>query len=312
VRSIIKNGEEKMKRIVFLYVIFGLILFLLPHNTKAAQLIVNGGFETGNFTGWTVVNTASGYINWTVSGANHGGGFIPAPVAVTPIQGNFSAWEGVAAFSAGGGTYTLSQDVTLPAAQTASFFWQDRFQSNLTEFCGGSGEPACGTQTYRVQILNTSNVVLLTIYTVVNNPGQNTDTGWRGHNFSLTPFAGQTIRIRFSTVATGNGDGPGQIDIDSVSVQSPALPTASNVSVGGRVLTDEGAGISRVSVTLTNGAGVSRSVTTNTFGYYNFDAVASGETYIIEVNNKKYLFTNSPRVVSVQNNLTDVDFVASP
>ncbi len=301
-----------MKRTLFLYAIFGLMLLLLPLNTKAVELITNGGFETGNFSGWTAVNSANGFINWNVSSGSHGGGFIPAPTSVTPIQGNFSAWQGIAVFQAGGGTYTLSQDVTLPAAQTASFFWQDRFQSNLTEFCGGSGEPACGTQTYRVQILNTSNVVLQTIYTVVNNPAQNRDTGWRGHNFSLTPFAGQTVRIRFSTVATANGDGPGQIDIDSVSVQSPASPTAANVSVGGRVSTDGGAGISRVNVTLTNSAGVSRSATTNTFGHYNFNEVAAGETYILTVNNKKYLFTDSPRVVNVQNDLTDVDFRASP
>ena len=42
-----------MKRTVFLYTISGLMLFLLPHNTDAAELITNGGFETGNFTGWT-------------------------------------------------------------------------------------------------------------------------------------------------------------------------------------------------------------------------------------------------------------------
>ncbi len=302
-----------MKRTVFLNAIFGLMLFLLPHNTiKAVELIANGGFETGNFSGWTAVNSANGFINWTVSSGSHGGGFIPVPVAVTPIQGSFSAWQGIAVFQAGGGTFTLSQDVTLPAAQTASFFWQDRFQSNLTGFCGGSSGTPCGTHTYRVQILNTSNVVLQTIYTVVNNPAQNTNTGLRGHNFSLTPYAGQTIRLRFSTVANLAGDGPGQIDIDSVSVQSPAAPTAANVSVGGRVSTDEGAGISRVNVTLTNGAGVSRSVTTNTFGHYRFDEVAAGETYILTVNNKKYLFADSPRVVSVQNDALDVDFRASP
>ncbi len=301
-----------MKREIFLYAILGLTLFLLPHHTKAAELIVNGGFETGNFTGWTAVNSANGFRPWTISGSNHGGGFTPAPVAVTPIQGNFSAWQGIAVFAPGGGTYTLSQDVTLPAAQTASFFWQDRFQSNLTGFCGGTSGVVCGTQTYRVQILNTSNVVLQTVYTVANNPGQNTDTGWRGHNFTLTPFAGQTIRIRFSTVATGNGDGPGQLDVDGVSVQSPAVPTAATVSVSGQVLTNEGMGISRTTVTLTDGAGIVRSATTNSFGFYRFDDIRAGETYILTVNNKRYLFTESPRAVSVQENVSNLNFVASP
>ncbi|MFN0138999.1 MAG: carboxypeptidase regulatory-like domain-containing protein [Pyrinomonadaceae bacterium] len=292
---------------------FALVFAILSFSAKAssAELIVNGGFETGNFSGWTAVNPANGWINWLVSGAGHGGGFAP-PNAVTPAQGNFSAWQGVSVFQPGGGTYTLSQDVVLPAAQSASFFWQDRFQSNLTSFCGFSGAPVCGTQTYRVQILNTSNVVLQTIHTVVNNPGQNLDTGWRGHVFILTPYAGQTIRIRFSTVATGNTDGPGQIDIDSVSIQSPQSPTSANVSVSGRVMTNEGQGITRAIITLTNAAGISRSAMSNQFGYYRLDEVRVGETYTVSVNSKKYFFADSPRVVTVNDELTNLNFTASP
>lgn len=302
-----------MKRNVFLYTIFGLMLFLLPHHTNAAELITNGGFETGTFTGWTVTNASSAYQNWTVSGPNHGNEFAPSPPhLVTPPQGIFSAWNGIVQLGAAGGTFILQQDVTLPAAQTASFFWQDRFQSNLTGFCGGASQPVCGTQSYRVQILNTSNVVLQTIYTVSNGPGQNADTGWRGHNFSLSSRAGQTIRIRFSTLSTGNTDGPGQLDVDSVSVQSPASPTAANVAVSGRVSTNDGTGISRVNVTLTNSAGVSRSVSTNSFGYYKFDEVQSGENYVLTVSNKKYFFANSPRVVSIDSDIADLDFIASP
>jgi len=300
-----------MKRKIFLYLVIGLALFLLPLKSEAAELITNGSFETGNFTGWTVVNSSNPYINWTVSGANHGDGFNP-PYTVTPVHGNFSAWQGVAAFQPGGGTYSLSQDVTLPAAQTANFIWRDRFQSNLTTFCGGSTGVTCGTQTYRVQILNTSNVLLQTLYVITNNPGQNTDTGWVGHNVTLNAYAGLTIRIRFLTVATANGDGPGQLDVDGVSVQSPAVPTAANVALSGRVSTNEGVGISRTVVTMTNSAGNVRTTTTNSFGFYRFEDVPAGDTYTLEVNSKKYLFTNSPRIINIQENLADIDFVASP
>src|SRR6516162_3112688 len=45
-----------MKRFILLFVAGG--LFLLNHQSVSAQqLIVNGGFETGDFTGWTLVNT---------------------------------------------------------------------------------------------------------------------------------------------------------------------------------------------------------------------------------------------------------------
>lgn len=284
-------------------------LFHTAKDVSAVELITNGGFETGNFSGWTAVNSANGFINWNVSGANHGGGYNP-PNFVTPIQGNFSAWQGIAVFQPGGGTYTLSQDITLPAAQTASFFWHDRFQSNLRDFCGGSGEPACGTQTYRVQILNTSNVVLQTLYTAAANPGQAGETGWLSHYVLLTPFAGQTIRIRFSTVATGNADGPGQIDIDSVSVQSPAAPNAAEVSVGGQIKSANGTGIRNVAVSLTTTNGQTQIVKTNAFGYYNFEGIEVGQSVTLTVNSKRYTFANPTRIVSVSENVGDIDFTS--
>jgi hypothetical protein len=284
------------------------MLFLLPHSTKAAELIVNGGFETGNFTGWTATNASSFWRPWTISssgaGGDEGGGGFTLPGVTSVQQGTRNAWHGITAGA--NQSFTLVQQITLPAATNVRLTWMDRYQMNYTQFC-----TSCGTANYAVEILNTSNVLLQTLYTVTTNSGTNSNTGWVNHIANLTPYAGQSIRIRFRTIITQSLQGPGQLEIDAVSAQT-LQPTAANVSVGGRVLTDEGAGISRVSVTLTNGAGVSRSVTTNTFGYYNFTDVAAGETYILTVNNKKYLFADSPRVVNVQNDLADVDFRASP
>lgn len=295
-----------MKRIVFLYAIFGLMLLLLPLNTKAVELITNGGFETGNFSGWTATNAVGSFENWAVTGS--GGGFVdsPVPVATQVIQGNFNAWQSVAASA--GGTYLLFQNITIPAGNSVQFQWRHRYQMNLSTYCSGA---ACGTATFAVEVLNTSNVILQTLYTITTTGSSNTNTGWTTNFANLSAYAGQTIRIRFRTVVTATLQGPGRLEVDGVSANA-FVPTSANVSVGGRVSTDEGAGISRVIVTLTNGAGVSRSVTTNTFGNYRFDNVAAGETYILTVNNKKYLFTDSPRVVNVQNDVMDVDFRASP
>lgn len=285
------------------------MLFLLPLNAKAAELITNGGFETGNFTGWTAVNPAEFFRPWAVSGSgaggNDGGTFVPVPNATSVQQGSFNAWNGVTAGA--GQSHLLYQDITIPTGFFVRFTWLDRYQMNYTQFCS----TGCGTATYAVEILNTSNVLLQTLYIVNTLTNTNTNTGWVSHSVNLTAYQGQTIRVRFRTTVSVRLQGPGQLEVDAVSVQT-LQPTAANVSVGGRVLTNEGAGISRVSVTLTNSAGVSRSVTTNTFGYYNFDEVASGETYILTVNNKKYFFADSPRVVNVQNDLKDVDFRASP
>jgi hypothetical protein len=89
-------------------------------------------------------------------------------------------------------------------------------------------------------------------------------------------------------------------------------PTASNVSVGGRVLTRKGQVITRVSVTLMNTAtGEVRSTQTNTFGYYEFSGVQSGGTYIVTVSSKKYTFENPSQVVNVNENVSELNFEAN-
>ncbi|MEO8072504.1 MAG: carboxypeptidase-like regulatory domain-containing protein, partial [Acidobacteriota bacterium] len=93
---------------------------------------------------------------------------------------------------------------------------------------------------------------------------------------------------------------------------APAGPTAANVSIGGRVLTSKGRGIRNAIVTLINQNGETRSARTSAFGFYRFADVQAGETYILSVTTKRYVFDNPTRVLSITDELTDVDFIASP
>ena len=45
---------------------------------------------------------------------------------------------------------------------------------------------------------------------------------------------------------------------------------------------------------------------------YRFDDVPAGESYVLSVASKRYQFTNPSRLISVSDDLSDVDFVASP
>src|SRR6185369_11572717 len=87
-------------------------------------------------------------------------------------------------------------------------------------------------------------------------------------------------------------------------------PTAANVSVAGRVADQEGSAVSNAVVTISSGDGTSRSTRTNSFGYFSFDGVTVGETYIVSVRAKAYQFT--PRVISVMDEIASLDFVAQP
>jgi hypothetical protein len=85
-------------------------------------------------------------------------------------------------------------------------------------------------------------------------------------------------------------------------------PTAASAAVSGRILTPDGRAVASAVVTITDSSGAARRAITGPFGYYRFDDVRVGESYVISVTARRYQFT--PRTVSVLDELTDVDFTA--
>jgi hypothetical protein len=88
------------------------------------------------------------------------------------------------------------------------------------------------------------------------------------------------------------------------------VPTAATVAIGGKVTTLNGRGIRNVIVTLTDNEGRVRTTVTGSFGSYLFTDVEVGNTYILQVQAKKYVFPDPARVVTVSDELTDLDFTA--
>lgn len=89
-------------------------------------------------------------------------------------------------------------------------------------------------------------------------------------------------------------------------------PTAADVTVSGRVVSASGRGIANASISLTDVKGNVRRVLTSTFGYYRFDDVRAGESYILSVQSKRFQFAKPSRVINVTDYLTDENFTASP
>ncbi|MGH9947398.1 MAG: hypothetical protein ACRD6X_09375 [Pyrinomonadaceae bacterium] len=93
--------------------------------------------------------------------------------------------------------------------------------------------------------------------------------------------------------------------------QHPAIvPTAANVRISGRVMTNSGFGVRNALITLTDDSGNVFSARSSTFGYYSFDSVAAGQSYVVNVSAKSYQF--SPTVLSVTDDLTGFDLILSP
>lgn len=84
-------------------------------------------------------------------------------------------------------------------------------------------------------------------------------------------------------------------------------PSAASVTVSGRVLTSNGMPLMRARVYMTDEGGNVRTAISNSFGYYRFDEVEIGQSYVFNVVSKQYQF--SPRVISLEDAITDLDFI---
>jgi hypothetical protein len=87
-------------------------------------------------------------------------------------------------------------------------------------------------------------------------------------------------------------------------------PLAASATISGRVSNSTGSGLSKVAVTL-SGNGIERQqVYTNGFGYYTFGEIPVGDSYVLTVGSKQYTFNPATRVVNLEDNITDADFVS--
>jgi hypothetical protein len=87
--------------------------------------------------------------------------------------------------------------------------------------------------------------------------------------------------------------------------------TAAGVSLSGRVMTAERAGIRNARIVITGESlPEPRTVTTGSFGYYSFDGLTAGQTYVVTVNAQRYTFMVPSRVYTLVDNIVDADFVA--
>ncbi len=87
--------------------------------------------------------------------------------------------------------------------------------------------------------------------------------------------------------------------------------TAADVSLSGRVTTADGRGIRNAHVVISgNGLPEARVAATGSFGYFSFDGLTAGQTYVVTVNSQRYTFSVPSRVITLVDNVVDADFVA--
>jgi len=134
----------------------------------AAQLLGNPGFETGSAAPWT---QTAGVVDSSSSEPAHGG--------------SWKAW-----LNGYGTTHTdsITQTVTIPSGcvNASVSFWLHIDTAETTT--------TVQYDKLQVQVLNSSGTVLGTLASFSN---LNKAAGYQSHSYSLTPYIGQTIQLKF-------------------------------------------------------------------------------------------------------------------
>lgn len=205
-----------------------IVLTLAIAGTALAASVANGGFETGDFTGWTVASaTADG--SWYVYEGTQApvvGMAVPAPP-----EGTYAAMSDASDV----GVEVLYQDLVLPADYHGSltFTWY-----YVNRALGGFADPASldyrvePNQQYRIDLVDpaadpfsvASGDVLASI--AGTHPGDAASLAPTAVTFDLTPFAGRTVRLRFAAVQNQGyfEGGADAVSISSAPVEPPPPP----------------------------------------------------------------------------------------
>ncbi len=147
---------------------------------EGAERISNGGFENGDFTGWTKIPSVYGdfIINSGTNDPDSPDGLTP------PFEGSFSAL----ATSIGGGLYLMYRDVAIPTNfSTVALSWADRIRNFAGDFATN--------QQFRVEARTTANTTLAVLFST--QPGDPLLADWVERTVDLSRYKGQTIRLAF-------------------------------------------------------------------------------------------------------------------
>lgn len=120
------------------------------------------------------------------------------------------------------------------------------------------------------------------------------------------------LRFYYFNGSGGNTGSRPKLSIDNIKVTA-LDPTVAVAGIGGKVVTVDGRGISGAVLTISGGNLVrQKTAITNPFGFYRFEGLEAGQTYIVTVGSKRYLFSTPTRSIELLDNINGYDFIAEP
>lgn len=185
---------------------------LAASTSNAAEILTNGGFETGNFSGWTATTNGLGELTpWAVGGS--GGGYFGN---TSPLSGSFDAYNG---FDGDAGlVYELYQDVVIPSASVATLSTNHRIVFDSL------GISSTLDRIFEISIRDLSNALLANLYSesITMNGAGFTDLGWNNQVFDVSAYSGSTVRVHFREFIPETYTGPANLELDNLSLTAVA------------------------------------------------------------------------------------------
>ena len=267
------------------------------------------GFEAVTFppTGWAVQNLSSpigtntqcwNRFTTTPWAPQTGVGHAGANFNCTAGTGTISGW-----LFGPVTTFTNGDQIRFWTRKNAPDSFPDRLELRLS--LNGASTNAGATAT---SVGDFTTVLVSVNPTLVTGVYPTTFTQFTGTITGLsTPTSGRFAFRYFVTNGGPTGVNSDLLSIDTVQFVE-AVPTAASVLITGAVRTADGRGIPNATVQMADSNGTIRNTRTNSFGYYRFEGVEVGGSYVFNVSAKGHQFDS--QIVSVQDNIQDLDFFA--
>lgn len=145
--------------------------------------------------------------------------------------------------------------------------------------------------------------------TVVNQTTQAGDDDSSDSDASIVHNPAGSPAGNYPVISLTTG-GPGTND-HTLDVGFNLSPSATDVSVQGRISTSNGNGIRNIMVVLAEEDGTLHTAVTGSFGYYRIDDIQAGQNVTVSISSKRFSFSQPVRFVTLNDDLLNCDFVAN-
>ncbi len=233
--------KKTMVRDSFMAALVACTVFAAPNYCKAGtiQLISNGSFEDGNFTGWTVTDQAGGNGSW----------YISTPGARSPVSSETTAanpWGGsyfAVSDETGPGSHVLLQSFTVPVGTTSLALSYQMFANDYDggPYDNGLDYTVTPTENARVDILTAGagafsiapSDIVTNMFVGADPLGDNPNQ-YTSYSYNLTGLLpGSTYQLRF---AEADNQSYFNMGVDNVSLLATVPEPATLTLLGSALL----------------------------------------------------------------------------